>query len=219
MTARAAIAAAVLALPISWSGGCSQENKDWTLNKFIHGLAAPPEQVGWVDDPDPDKRREAIALMSSKPRYLQEPYTKFYALALTNDPDALVRAAAARALGLSGDPTYLPQLLAGLEDPSPVVRCDAAWAMDRVPGDSAVGPLARHAAADASPDVRAACCCALGHYALPQVDATLVGALRDPDLNVRRRAQATLARLTGVDVGDSAEDWSVYLDQEAQALR
>jgi HEAT repeat protein len=219
MTARAAIAAGLLGAAIFWAGGCSRENKNWTLNKFIHGLAAPPEQVAWVDDPDPDKRREAIAAMSSRPRYLQEPYTKFYAMALTSDSDALVRAAAAKALGLAGDPTYLPQLLAGLEDRSPVVRRDAAWALDRVPGDSAVGPLIRHATTDPSADVRAACCCALGHYSLPQADATLVRAMSDVDLNVRRRARAALARRTGVDLGDSAQDWSEYLEQETQAAR
>jgi HEAT repeat protein len=219
MTARAAIATAVLLLAGSASSGCKPQDQNWTLNKFVHNLAAPPNQVEWVDDPDPDKRREAITMMSSQPRYLQEPYTKFYALALTADSDALVRAAAARALGLAGDPTYLPQLLAGLEDRSPVVRRDAAGALDKVPDDSAVAALVKHAATDPSPDVRAACCWALGHYALPQVDATLVGALKDPDLNVRRRARATLARLTGIDLGDSAADWSDYLQDQTQASR
>jgi HEAT repeat protein len=219
MTAPEAIAAAVLLLGACWSGGCKGQDQNWTLNKFVHNLAAPPNKVDWVDDPDPDKRREAITAMSSDPRYLHEPHTKFYALALTSDGDDLVRAAAARALGLAGDPTYLPQLLAGLEDRSPVVRRDAAWALDKVPDDSAVGPLAKHAATDPSPDVRAACCGALGHYSLPQVDATLVSALRDPDLNVRRRARATLARLTGIDLGDSAADWSDYLKDQAQAPR
>ena len=136
---------------------------------MLRRLTGPPEQLAWVKDVDPDKRREAIVVLSSKRRYLREPYTKFYALSLTNDRDALVRGAAARALGLAGDPAYLPQLVAGLEDPVPVVRGDAAWAMDRVPGDSAIAPLTQHATQDASPDVRAACCRALRHYPLPQV--------------------------------------------------
>ncbi|MCJ7543780.1 MAG: HEAT repeat domain-containing protein, partial [Phycisphaerae bacterium] len=157
--------------------------------------------------------------LSSKKRYLQEPYTKSYALALTQDPDALVRAAAARALGLAGDPTYLPQLAAALEDRASVVRGDAAWALDRVPGDSAVEPLQKHAIQDGSSDVRAACCRALGRYGLSQVGATLVRALGDADLNVRWQARATLSALTGVDVGNRPEDWSLHLEHRAQPVR
>lgn len=220
MTRTAAIGAALLVLVVTAAGGCggtdSNRNlKDWFAKGYTPGRSRPQEALGRLDDPDPDKRREAIVVLSSRQEYLQEPHTKFYSMAMANDRDALVRAAAARALGLAGDPNYLPQLVAGLEDASPVVRGDVAWALDRVTGDAAVGPLQKHTTGDASPDVRAACCRALRHYPPSAVGETLMRALRDADLNVRRQAQSVLSELTGVDVGDRPEDWSIHLEHEA----
>lgn len=224
MTRTATIGAALLVLIVTGAGGCSRNEtdgslKDWALNTFTLNRPGPQQALGQLDDPDPDKRREAIVVLSSRQEYLQEPHTKFYSLALVNDSDALVRAAAARALGLAGDPNYLPQLVAGLEDPSPVVRGDVAWALNRVPGELATGPLKKHATQDASPDVRAGCCQALRCYSASSVGETLMRALRDPDLNVRRQARFTLSEITGVDVGDRPEDWSVQLEHEAASGR
>ncbi len=54
---------------------------------------------------------------------------------------------------------------------------------------------------------------ALGHYPTTEVVRTLLGGLGDADLNVRRQARATLVDMTDVNMGEKAEDWSAYLEQ------
>ncbi|MGA2266303.1 MAG: HEAT repeat domain-containing protein [Phycisphaerae bacterium] len=206
-----------LAVPTLLAAGCEKQSvTPQDIVQELRSLSGPPKELDWVDDPDPDKRREAIVALSAKPQCRKPPFTTFYVLELASDKDALVRAAAARALGVVGDPNYLPPLVRALDDPSPVVRGDVAWALDRVTGEAAVRPLCLQAVDDESLDVRAACFRALGHYPLAKVGKTLIRGLSDADLSVRDQAHATLVALAGEDVGDRPEAWSVYLDRYAK---
>jgi HEAT repeat protein len=53
-------------------------------------------------------------------------------IALLSDSEVLVRAAAAEALGETGDQRTIPYLIECLQDPSHQVRMEAAWGLDRL---------------------------------------------------------------------------------------
>lgn len=212
MTRQLAFWAVSILILLSSVGGCSDETGrlSWDnsfKDAFAGSAGGNPSDMA-MDPNDADKRRLTIVKMSSVPWGLKEPYTKFYAAALAGDRDALVRASAATALGKAGDSNYVDALAAAMNDPSPAVRWDAAIALDKVKGESAVEPLRRHAFDDESADVRAACAKALRHYRSTEVGNTLVKCLDDGSFGVRHRAHATLVELTGQDVGFGSFEWA-----------
>ena len=192
--------------------GCGDETGKVTWDnpfKDVMSNDAGKDTVDKAMDPnDADKRRSAIVTLSSRPWCLKEPYTKFYAAALAGDRDALVRAAAATALGKCGDPNYVDTLAAAMDDTSTTVRWDTAIALDKVIGESAVDPLRSGAVEDKSADVRAACAKALRHYRRTDVGRALVKCLDDNAFGVRHAAHASLVELTGQDVGFGSYEWA-----------
>ncbi|MFI6014605.1 fumarate reductase/succinate dehydrogenase flavoprotein subunit [Streptomyces sp. NPDC051243] len=112
---------------------------------------------------------------------------------LTDDPDALVRAAAYEALGTSGCPAPLAaRAQAALSDPAWQVRVGAATALSLADPGLAVPALAK-ALADPNADVRKAAVVALtGHRATEDARAALATATTDPDADVRAYAARAL---------------------------
>ncbi len=86
--------------------------------------------------PDPVARTVAAELLGVHAAMAAAP-----ALAgvLTNDTEAPVRAAAARALGRIGVPTVVPAMLAALDDPDSTVRAEAATGLGAI-GDARAVP-------------------------------------------------------------------------------
>lgn len=162
------------------------------------------------ESPDADVRRLAIERLSAKSRGRRAPYPKAYA-ALASDPSATVRSAAVRALGRVGDSRYAETVVAALADPDETVRWDAAVALDALPDEQAVAPLADRAGADASVDVRAAAARALRHYRRRDVLAALLRGLEDSEFCVRFQAAGALAELTGESAGPEADEWRKLL--------
>jgi HEAT repeat protein len=197
------VLAAALLLVVA--AGCS---KDEGGRLSLRRTTAEDMAEQMFDLEDPDRRREGILALSEKDYGLREPYLAGYALILESDENPLVRAAAARALGKSQDPNYVPHLAAAMEDPTVVVRWDAAAALDRNPGPGAVDPLMEHAVGDESMDVRAASADALKHYSRAEVISTLRRALGDDEYGVRHRAHQSLVHIVGRDLGHEPEDWT-----------
>ncbi|MFA6134334.1 MAG: HEAT repeat domain-containing protein [Phycisphaerae bacterium] len=188
---------------------------DGTLQQLVTS-ASTSRPAAEADPNDPDKRRASIVEWSGKSWGLKEPYTAYYAASLRKDNDALVRSAAAGALGQTHDAKYVGNLAAALEDASPQVRWDVAQALDDLPGKAAIGPLQKHATEDESADVRASCARALRHYGSNEVGKTLLMCLADDDFAVRHQAHATLVELSsGRDVGFNARDWEKALENES----
>jgi hypothetical protein len=189
--------------------GCS--GWDGTLDGLMRKFSGPTpkQQVAMAfDTEDPDQRREGIIGLSSHKWGLQEPYLKGYAAILKTDRNALVRAAAVRALGKAEDPNYLPAVAGALEDESETVRQDAGAALDGLIGPEAVEPLRKHALEDADKTVRANCARALRHYRRDDVYRGLVECLSDRSLAVRHQAHESLVALSGTDLGHEPEDWA-----------
>ncbi len=210
-----------LVLGVSAAGllvGCKGEQKAFSLDSLIKkGLGGggpnPQQMVAMAFDPDDaDRRRTGIKLLSSEKWGLDEPYTKGYAALAKTDVDPLVRSAAVRALGKSGKQEYQRTLIEALKDPSPMVRWDAAVALDLVPGPAAVEPLRRQGGDDAFADVRTACAKALRHYATRPAVQTLIRLLDDPSYQVRHRARKSLEEAVGRDLGQEPSAWMPLLD-------
>ena len=119
-------------------------------------------------------------------------------VARLHDRDDRLRVAAAEALGAIGDPRALQAVVrATLRDPAPQVRAHAASAVARIEGERALDVLV---AALADPDY-ATRIRALEAFETMRIEDTspLETALRDPNLEVRRRAALALERVGYLD--------------------
>lgn len=115
-----------------------------------------------------------------------------------HDRDDLLRMAAAEALGAIADARAIqPLIRATLRDPAPQVRAHAAGAVARIEGDRAIDVLV---AALADPDYATRLRALEAFEAIRVEDTThLESALRDPNLDVRRRAALALERVGYLD--------------------
>jgi len=161
---------------------------------------------------NPDARRIAVAYISTKKWGHEPPYMKAYHMLATTDPDALVRAQALRALGTSHQPAVADDLIKGLENTNPIIRRDAAAAMDDVINPSQIDPLLEHLKNDADAQSRINCARALAHYPHEaRVVRGLVEALDDSDVAVVNRAWQSLQATTGQTRTVERRDWLDYL--------
>jgi hypothetical protein len=200
------------------AGGCKGNKDEYSVDYMIkHGLfgaddGSPYEQAQMAfDERDPDVRRTAIEKLSQNERVLRDPYLKRFAQLSkpVEEEDPSVRAVAVRTLGRAGDRKYMPEIIAALDDPDPMVRWDACVVLDRMPDEKAVIRL-RQMTMDANEtvDVRAAAATALKHYRQDAVYRTLLRALDDPDFTVRSAAHESLVAMTGRDFGYDPMKWA-----------
>jgi hypothetical protein len=162
--------------------GCSSGGEKVTLDSMMRKMSGPSakELVAWAFDPND---------------------------LLKTDQDPLVRAAAVRALGLAGDPTYAPDVTRALLDQSVQVRQDGAFALDRVHDANSAMYLRNRALNDVDQDVRANCCRALRHYPDVTTARVLVEAMADKEFSVRFQSHQSLVDIAGRDMGYDPEDW------------
>ena len=188
------------------SAGCDTAAQD-IGELFEFNQPSPTEAATWMFDPySAEKRRVGMTLIANAPFGGEEPYLKVYREAIT-DADSMVRAAAAKALALHGEPSDAPALAALLADSSHLVRWEAAKGLQRLHHADAVAPLIQAMRQDEDLDVRMAAANALGQYAEPRVVEALVGALDDRSVGVSFHAQRSLRILTGQDFGADPDAW------------
>jgi hypothetical protein len=174
---------------------------------------------------DPDRRRRGVSLLSAAPFGGEGPYLRAYRL-LIDDPDATVRAAAAKAIGLHGEVQDAELLVRRIGDESQIVRWECAKALQKIHNPIAVRPLIERMMArqrdgqfiEQDPDVRMATARALGQYAQPEVFNALVAALDDPEYAVVHAAERSLTLLTGQDLGPDGRDWLAWAEEHRDGL-
>jgi hypothetical protein len=116
---------------------------------------------------------------------------------------------AVRTLGRAGDAKYMPDIIAALDDPDPMVRWDACVVLDRMPSDKAVVRLRQMAIdPEETVDVRASAATALKHYREDAVYRTLLRSMDDQNFTVRNAAHESLVAMTGRDLGYDPMNWS-----------
>ncbi|MEX0775035.1 MAG: HEAT repeat domain-containing protein [Phycisphaeraceae bacterium] len=168
---------------------------------------------------DADKRRNGVSMLSASPFGGQTPYVNMYRLR-ANDPDATVRAAAIKALGLHGNTQDMPIFLHYLDavvEPVSFVRWESALALQKIHSDDAVAPLIK-ATQDLDADVRMAAATALGQYAQARVFQALIGVLDDADYGTVAAAHDSLVTLTGYDFGHDGSLWLIWAEKNQGKL-
>jgi len=181
----------------------------------IFSPPGPEQAARWAADPyDPDKRQRGMLLLANAPWGGADVYLRFYKEALKDD-DAAVRAVACRAIGRHGMESDVPLVAAELTDAEPIVRREAAKALQRLHNPIAIAPLlsAISPRSEDDAETRSEACQALGQYADNQVVQGLIGALRDRRLLVNQAALNSLVILTGQDFGFDVGSWLQWASQ------
>lgn len=164
---------------------------------------------------DPDQRQKGIRWLSAASFGGEEEYVASYRL-FVSDPEANVRAAAAKALGRHGtsDDAMLLSLL--LKDEDALVRWQAADALRKIHNPRTVPDLVKLLDPDLEDDgdTRTAAAMALGQYPDRVVFSRLVGALVDRDFAVVNAAHHSLTQLTGHDAGLDPRDWAQWSESQ-----
>ena len=178
--------------------------------------AAASGQPNWAERHTPDTRRQAVQGVAESEAGGQASFVQAYRQ-LLNDPDPLVRAAAARALRRHGVADDARRIAPLLTDPSGFTRWKAARALQRLHHPAAIDPLIV-ALGDPDVDVRLSAARALGQYRQPRVFDALVGALDDRDFAVARAAEWSLQTLTGQSFGRDGRAWLAWAAANRRSL-
>ena len=180
----------------------------WTFND------APARYAKNLFDKNPDRRREAIYVLSDEGFGRKDPYIKYYAHMAESDEDVTVRAAALRALNRSRAQAYTGIYIASLNDPNPWASLEATKALANIPDPKAVPGLIKLLADDKQTrDVRIACADGLRCYKSSDVAQALIRQLVDHDFAVAWQSRQSLNLMTGQDFHYDPSAWLNYLTQ------
>ncbi|MEM8495313.1 MAG: HEAT repeat domain-containing protein [Planctomycetota bacterium] len=158
------------------------------------------------DREDPDRRRRAIALLSSADWGGEDRYLAVYRLILT-DPDPTVRAACVAALGRHGDAGDALLIANQFAADEAFLRWESAKALRQLHNPLVVPRLIAVLQTDEDPDTRMAAAEALGQYPRRDVFDALVSSLTEPEYGIAHAAHRSLETLTGHDAGQEPTDW------------
>jgi hypothetical protein len=180
----------------------------------------PIKYAGMMEDShSPDRRRTGMLTLASRYRFARaEPYTRRYSQIGTGDSEALVRAAAIRALNRSRSRLNENLFVTGIDDADVTVRLEAAKALANVPVEKAVPRLIEHLQRDENRDVRIACADALCHFKTLDVARALIGVLNDRDFGTSWQARRSLMIMTGRDFRYDEAAWLGYFSQAKKAF-
>ena len=131
---------------------------------------------------------------------------------MKDDPESDVRAAAATALGNSGDPRALELFVAALGAKDEAARDTAAQMLGIMHDARAVGPLVG-LLADKSPRMRMDAVSSLGQIKDERAVAPLIGSIADEDERVRSGAMDALEKITGQPLGVDEAQWRKWWEQ------
>jgi len=201
------------------AGGCQGKTADQWLKEKL--LPTPTVvHVARIESNRPDLRREALETVAKDSSARREPsVVKLFCLVAQTDPDALVRAAAVRGLGLMDGQEVLAVLgQAATADKDAFVRTDAAASLGLQAKPEAVPALAQVLAGDPNSDVRVAAADALRRIKSKAAAQALVVGLKDSHLAVSERSWESLRYMTGMDLPRQYGAWEDYLAASADPL-
>lgn len=209
------VAAFALACLIGCLSACTADVKPGAegLLSLSTGPTAVESAVWAIDPYDADKRYRGTLFLASQPFGGDDVYIQLY-LANAKDEDAGVRSAALRGLGNHGKPEQAEVVAAGLKDPEPIVRREAARSLQRLHYPKVMPDLLRAVSEkyETDADVRREAATALGQYPDARVLQPLIAALgEDTSLAVQQSARMSMRTLTGQDFGFDRRQWLDWL--------
>ncbi len=198
--------------------GCHPDgdHSESILPEFMTSLVDNPREIAsnHLASPDPDLRAKAIAYFSVKPYGNEELYLKVYR-EMVDYADSSVRIEAVKALGTHGNVQDAQIYIAPrLKDEHPVVRWQAAVALGKIHNPKVISDLMDALQNDKSGDVKMACARSLGQYPSRLVFGVLVQAIDEQAYRISFEAVAALQTITGQDIGDDAEAWLKWSQNE-----
>ncbi|MBI5368468.1 MAG: HEAT repeat domain-containing protein [Planctomycetes bacterium] len=156
---------------------------------------------------DADVRRDAVVALGETRDPAAVPVL---ADRLLKDPDNLVRATAARALGRVRDRSTGPYLVAALKDAHEMVRWEACVALGDVQDPATIPDLVRVLDSDECADCRREAAKSLGALLAKDALESLIAALSDRDEGVRKAAWDALKGITGQPFPRERAPWEVW---------
>lgn len=167
---------------------------------------------------DPAMRTAAYRFLLNQRNYpdkhVPDDIVETVGAAWKTEPEAVTRMEALLAIGqLRGDERVRPHLLAGLDDPEPIVRETACELLAEHPTPDVVAALKERLQTDASVDVRLAAADALARIGTREAADALYRSLADADPAVRLHCRELLADLVGQDLGSDMAAWQNAIEQ------
>lgn len=206
----------IIALLAGCQGQTPQFGEDSVFNNIFNTTQVNPAELA-RDPYDPDARYRGTVRLAVQ---LAEPDDRILEIFRINlrDPEASVRAAAARGLATHGVAADGALLAEALNDPEPIVRRAAAMGLQRIHEPAAADRLLELIDPMSEPDqgVRIEAAVALGQYAQSDVVAGLVASLRsdtEQSLGVHAAVVRSLTLLTGQDYGLDFIAWQRWIDE------
>jgi len=191
--------------------GCTTLSEDISDAMRTIAPPSPGEAARWLQDEDPDRRREGTLLLANAPFGGEPQYLELYRRFAQFDENPLVRAAAVRAVARNGEVSDARLLADRLRDESRHVRWEAARGLQRLHDPSVISNLIEIMRDDAQPpEIRMAVADALGQYPDHRVFNALVIALNARELSVNLAASGSLQVMTGEDFGLDPRRWLTW---------
>jgi len=172
---------------------------------FILGCGGPTPSL---NSSDADLRRLEIINLSDSSE-ASEHFKDFVAL-LEKDPDYLVRAQAAVALGNLKNAQAIPVLIKALNDTSQWVRVDVVIAIGELKGPTTLPALDKVLSDDISPDVRRTTARVLGAIGGQESIDVLIKALEDRDPGVAEISYQSLRQITKQNIPKNSKEWGKW---------
>ena len=198
---------------------CSCVTDDFNdLAKGFSPLSPKQAALMASDQYSPDERRVGITLLSTSTFGGAPPYVTMYRDYVVADGDALVRAAAIKALARYAtveDADLIVPWLRREGSDSVQVRREAALALQRIHNPTVVSSLLI-ALGDANEEtaVRAYCATALGQYPEDRVIVGLIASLDANELSINLAAAQSLHTLTGKSFELDQYAWFAWYKEE-----
>ena len=172
---------------------------------FSLGCSGPTPSL---NSSDADLRRLEIINLSDSSEAAKH-FNDFVVL-LEKDPDYLVRAQAALALGKLKNNQVTPILLKALNDSSQWVRVDVVTALGEINDPAALPALHKILSDDISPDVRRVTARILGKIGRQESVDALIKALEDRDQGVTELSYQSLQQITKQNIPKNSKEWEKW---------
>ena len=187
---------------------------------MLSGCRSTSQQVGGLDSPSADVRRESaneLRTMRVADAEHRKQVVHRLSVMAQSDPEPLVRSAALLAITTQDAAAALDIARRLRADADAMVRWDAVKVMAGANDATLIDPLVEVAAKDTSEEVRREAVRALARYDDPRVIDILIARLNDESVSVAHAARASLTEIAGgIDLGMSPDAWRKWWENEKQ---